>query len=411
MLTVKNPLARKLVVIADDLTGASEVATLMLRGGKRCVVVNEPAGDTVEHLLSLREGVVCNLNSRYLSGKKAYGRINNFLTSSQKASRHVVYKKIDSTVRGNLAEEIDAVLDAECTDMALVCPALPRMGRITVGGYHLAEGMPVGRSFYAEGSSTSHLPSLLKTKSSHRVGYIDLGKIESGRDAICWQIKKEYQTETRIVVCDCCTDDDLLRIKNAILEVSLKVLPVGSAGLFEKFFEEKKPYLPSLIVCGSLNQATRSQLERLREKRECGYLELCLSFLEGKKEDELEKLAGKAQRFLHQGKDAVILATPEKVYPRGKKEHIAHLLAQSAAKLFKDFSFSGIIATGGDTAMATLQVLGASQIEITGEVGPLLPAAVIRDGSCRNTSIITKTGGFGSPDVFVKAVNYLAKKE
>jgi len=411
MLSVKNVLKEKLVVIADDLTGANEIATIMVKGGKRSVVLNTPLeDDKIRDLLDNYGGVVFNLNSRNLTEEDAYTKVKDFLITSKEAAKRVIYKKIDSTVRGNLGKEICAVLDTGCVDIAVFAPAFPRMQRITIGGYHLVQGVPVGRSFYAERSVESYLPKLLKDQSNYQVGYVNLRTIELGQATICQKLKKEYGKGSKLVVCDCCSEDDLESIREAILSINLTVLPVGSAGLFEKFFEDKKRCLPSLIICGSLNKVTRSQLIRLMDERKCGYLELTPSLtLQKRGEDEIKRLLKEGEAILNQGKGLVIATPKQKACVVTSR--MSRSLASAAKKFIENFRFAGMIVTGGDTAMALLESLGANTVEIIDELESLLPVGVIRDGEWEGMILVTKTGGFGTEGIFLKALDYLKRQK
>ena len=265
MPSVENLLQEKIAVIADDLTGANEIAAIVVRKAKKCLVLNRPlAHSKMEKLWDRYDGLVFNLESRNLPPDKAYGNIRGFLSSSGEIRKRVIYKKIDSTLRGNVAKEIDAVLDARGMDFVVLVPALPLMKRVTVGGYHLVDGLPLGRTFYADNSTESSLTKLIGTQSSHGAGYVDLATVESGPRAISQELTRTYQKGSAIAVCDCCSGDDLKNIKEAILNLSVRVLPVGSAGLFEElFYQDEPPFLPCLIVCGSLNRITRLQLTKL----------------------------------------------------------------------------------------------------------------------------------------------------
>jgi len=411
MLNLKNPQKEKVAVIADDLTGANEIAAIIAREGKKSFVLHGFVDEkTLEELWERYEGIVFNLNSRNLSEKIAYRKVKNLISFSKKIRKRLIYKKIDSTMRGNVGEEIDAILDTGCVDIAVLVPALPEMKRITVGGYHIIEGLPLSQTFYAEGKKTSFLPEIVRAQSKYLVGYIDLKTIESGLDSIVHKLLQEYKKEKLILVCDCYSRENLKYIKEAIIKSKLKVLPVGSAGLFEELFcTVKFSFLPSLIICGSLNRLTRMQLNLLLKKEKAGYLELHLnSIFSGKEEDELKDLKEEGEIFLAQRKD-LIIATPEKSYKSVEKA-ITKYLAVLGGYFLKNYPLAGVIATGGDTAMALLENLEAEGIEIIDEIEPFIPVGIIHGGKAEGKAIITKTGGFGQDDVFLKAVKYLKKR-
>lgn len=419
MLTVKNFLEEKVIVIADDLTGANEIASIMVRRGKKSLVSNGFLGNNeIRKLWNIYEGLVFDLNSRNLPEEKAYNRIKDFLTSLEEIKKGLIYKKIDSTLRGNVGKEIDAVLDTGCADIVVLVPALPFMERITVGGYHLVQGVPVGRTSYAKNFTGSYLPEFLRGQSICQIGYVGLRTVELGPDVISQRLIREYEKGSSIIVCDCCSQDDLENIKQAILSVKLKVLPVGSAGLFEELLHEDEPRsLPCLIVCGSLNQITRLQLTKLISEERCGCLELDLSSsLSPEEEDKLKRLLVEGESILNQGKSLVV-ATSENCWEIGKRQKddimrskINQSLAHLAKYFIKNFSFAGVIAIGGDTARALLDSLQAHGIEAIDELEPLVPVGIIRGGEGKGMLIITKTGGFGGEDVFLKAVSYLGKR-
>jgi len=417
MLVVQNILREKVAVIADDITGANEIAATMNNRGKKSLVVNTILSDgQVAKLWEEYQGLVFNLNSRDLFKDKACQRIKNVLTLSPQIKKRLIYKKIDSTLRGNVAAEIGALLDAGCADIAVLVPAFPLMKRITVGGYHLVKQVPIGRSFYAQGFYHSYIPEILGNSTKYQIGHVNLGIIEKGADAIIHKLVEEHQKGLSIIFCDCCTDDDLKNIKKAISNIHLKVLSVGSAGLFREFFHEyTNSLLPSLIVCGSLNRMTRLQLARMLDQKTCGYLELSVSshLLSDKGEAQIEKLRQMGESLLSQGKDLVV-ATSNKPWIHPNKLEVAKIklkINQSLTYLVqsftKNFSLAGLIISGGDTAITLLESLEALALEIIDEVAPLVPVGIIKGGRREGMVIITKTGGFGEENVFLKALDYL----
>lgn len=421
MLNVANIKKEKIAIIADDLTGANEIAALMLQERKKHLVLTDPPDNhTVAELWKSYDGLVVNLNSRNLSAQRAYDTVKNFLISTKTVRERLIYKKIDSTLRGNIGKEIDAVLDTGCAEIAVLVPALPEMGRLTAGGYHLVEQIPVGRTFYAENSRESFLPEILRMQATHLVGHVELQIVGSKPAAICEKLHNEYEKGKPIVICDCCTREDLRNIMEAIFDLRLNVLPIGSAGLFKELFLRREPASPcALIVCGSLNQRTRNQLTKLIAEEKTGYVEVNIdSILSNKREDQLKQLVLQGQNILNQGRD-LIIATPEKdcKIPLKKREKtnmlkspIAQFLAQLVKQFITKYPLAGVIVTGGDTATALLEYLHVKGIEVIEELEPLVPVSIMRGGVGNGKIVITKTGGFGTKDVFVKAVNYLDKR-
>ncbi len=420
MMNAASIRKKKIVIIADDLTGANEIASLVVKEGKKpLVLIHPPDNHIITELWKSYDSLVVNLNSRNLSPQRAYHTVKDFLISSRTVRERLAYKKIDSTLRGNVGKEIDAVLDAECAEIAVLVPALPKMGRVTVGGHHLVNGLPVGRTSYAQTSTGTFLSGFLQLQAqcSHQVGYIGLESTESGPDTICQQLVAECKKGSSIIICDCCSQGDLENIRQAIVNLNVRVLPVGSAGLFEELFkEDESHFLPSLIACGSLNRISRFQLTKLMDEERNGYLELDVSSLLSKDKQEVFKnLVLEGEAILSQGRNLSI-ATSEKRWGDRKNEthmmrsKIDQSLAWLAKHFIESFPLAGVIVTGGDTAMALLDVLCTQSLEIVGEVEPFVPIGIVRGGKWEGMVIITKTGGFGREDVFLKALDYLDKR-
>jgi len=426
MLKINNYKEELVVVIADDLTGAGEIGSILVKDKKRPFVSNEKLSKVdIEALVNQYSGLIINLNSRILDSKGAYNKVKSLLSQFKEIKDRLIYKKIDSTIRGNLVEEIEAILDLNCVDIVLFAPALPKSERITIGGYHLVNQLPIVRSRYAKDADgnliSSYLPAIFSNKSKYKVGRIPLEVVEEGPKSIMDSIVAQYKSGTRILISDTCTDEDLYNIKEAILNVNLSVLPVGSAGLFRQFFpkSELNNTYPSLIVCGSLNKIARRQVERLISEGKTEYIELNLSqmFTEDR-EKELGKNIKTAQISLAKGYDT-ILATPEKEYKIFSeksnaridfKMRINEFLAVIATEIIKTCKLSGLVLTGGSTALKVIQNLKAKGVEIKKDLDFLTPIGALKGGSFDGLLIITKAGGFGKEDVLIKAVNYLRRE-
>ncbi|MBC7189980.1 four-carbon acid sugar kinase family protein [Candidatus Aerophobetes bacterium] len=421
MLKIKDYRKDKVVVIADDLTGAGEIGSILAENNKKAIIINEGLEEDIKRLFAEYEAIVINLNTRSVSPEDAYTKTKHFLETFPDIKERLIYKKIDSTVRGNIAEEIEAILDLNCCDAVLFAPALPRLQRITVGGYHLVNGMPVGRSYYIKKSfnntQKSYLPAFFSGKTDYKTGIIPIETVEKGPDEIVDRIEFYHEKNVKITLSDACTDEDLFNIKEAILKANIQIIPVGSSGLFYQFFPERKRDIsyapPCLVVCGSLNKTTRKQVEKLREKESVEYVELDLSTIFTKNKEK-EKYLKKAKEALGR-EDNLILATPPnefKIYQNKifLKEKITELLGDLTTETVKACRVSGLILTGGSTALSVLNKLGAKGIQAKKDIDFLVPAGILKGGPFEGLPVVTKAGGFGREDVFVKAVKYLKEE-
>ena len=174
-------------IIADDLTGANDTALQFHnRGAKTKILLNH---DYVPDRKDATEVWAISSESRNCSAEEAAERVQQSVkTFADKFSFEYYYKKIDSTLRGHIALETLTMLEILEYDAAIIIPAFPQEGRITVGGYHLLKGVPIGRTEIAMDPHSpifeSHIPTLLKSQLgeiyANLIGTIDLKTVMNG---------------------------------------------------------------------------------------------------------------------------------------------------------------------------------------------------------------------------------------
>jgi uncharacterized protein YgbK (DUF1537 family) len=372
---------RRYAVLADDLTGAGDAGVQFAQAGMR---TRSLAGLWGAEDLAGADVVVVNTASRALGVEDAYVRVRLETERVRAAGAEVRYKKIDSTLRGPLGAEIDAVLDASGATLAVVCPAYPANGRVLRAGTLLVEGTPAAQTAAGRDPLApvreSHLPSLLAAQTRRGVGHIERPgggqRAAALREALGAQVAKGAS----VVVCDAEDEADLEAIALACTACD-EWLPVGSAGLARptaRALAERKGR-QVLLVCGSLHPAARRQVHRV-------------------------------QAVL--GGQVTVLATAPDVDERGGGTQTVELLAQDAhAWLLKvapqGLFLAGIVVTGGDTLLALLDALGARGVDLEREVAPGLPLGRVVGGPWAGTPLVSKAGGFGGEEVLVDTVQLL----
>ncbi len=407
-----------LLVLADDLTGAGEIASLATKAGFNTSLELNPK----EVNLPSHSGDSCTVidtETREFAGREAKRKVRDLL-STLSSFQGPQYKKIDSTLRGNIVSELEAMGGQESFDLIIFAPALPELGRKTVGGYHMVDGLPVTRTEYASHPSlkltTSHLPSFFEeAMNSFSTHSIPLRKITEGKEAIKETIRRLYQNGAQLVIPDAAERSDLEEISGAIGELDLNPLPVGSSGLFRALYPGKVSIgdslparpgnKPALVICGSINTASRRQLSLLEEKDpEVRPHQVQLESLEKISEEGhnpvvisgvLEDLKG--------GRDVAVF-TPSEPQPLSpsRRERIGEGLGELAAEILRAQSISGLFLTGGDTAKAVFQSLDIRQLDVVGQLEPFIPITSIYFQGSR-IPVVTKAGGFGSEQVMIKA--------
>ena len=387
-------------IIADDLTGAADTGVQLVRVGYRTAVAFRgapvpPAGDL--------DAVALDTDSRAMPAGFAAKRVLEAARAVRDA--RLVYKKLDSTLRGPVAAELAAALEATGRDRAVVAPAFPSAGRTTVGGVQLVRGVPVHETEAKSDPRTpvreGHIPTLLAPSfpSIASLGVEDLTDPSTVRRTL---------HSARCVVADAGRDEDLETLVRAVPRPS-EVLWAGSAGLAlalgsvypgphaRTSLATPDPVHKVLVVVGSLSRVSRRQLQSLAQ--EYGFVAATVDGRSGAVEEALAyaraALSGSACAAVHStdNRDA-----------SGAGSFI-ETLGEVVACLSEEGHFDALVLTGGETALGVARRLGAVGIRIEGEVEPGIPVGTLIGPSPYR--VVTKAGGFGEPGSLVRVVKGL----
>src|SRR5256885_4093933 len=213
-----------LTIIADDLTGACDTGALFAARGRVRVTVWPAA--------ALRAPVsVVDTESRHVDAADAARRVSAVARS---VPRTRIFKKIDSTLRGQIGAELDALLRATSSTTALVCPALPSEHRVvvervlTVGAQPVAETPIAEDPTFPRAAGTSNVVDLLRPQLDRPLAWIPLGRVREGGSALTARL---VRLAGMVIVADAETDADLDALIEAVLELDAPPLLVGAAGL------------------------------------------------------------------------------------------------------------------------------------------------------------------------------------
>ena len=375
----------RVAIIADDLTGALDgAAPFAARGAATRVVI---ALEQVEAVLAawagdLPEVIAVNTESRHLAPTIAAARVTRAARALAPLAPEWWFKKIDSTMRGQVVAETMALRRATGRRI-LLAPAVPAQGRTVRDAQVRVDGVPLAATAYGQ-DARSAPPS----------GPLD--RLFAGEGVLLarYQPLPGALLPDTDCVCDAADSVDLARIQTSMGAAADSWLPVGAAGLSgamaRQLFANGRPRQASpvgvtrrLYVVGSRSPRAAEQLARMRqvwpgltvvEALEPGTAELSTE------EDRLVVVPGAGQFSA----DAVAAAMGEWVARR-----VAAWPASAGILLL----------TGGDTAMAVLQRLDVAFIEVVAEWAPGVPLGCLDGDPAR--SVITKAGGFGEPDMLV----------
>ena len=223
-------------IIADDLTGANDTALQFhLRGANTKILLDS---ECIPQEKAETEVWALSSESRNVEDWEAVERVEKAVKSFvENFSFDYYYKKIDSTIRGHIAKETLTMLQILDYDAAIIMPAFPQEGRITVGGYHLLKGVPLGRTEMAMDPHSpileSHVPTLLASqleeKQKNLVGTVDLKTVMNGAGPILIKINELIKEGKKLIVVDATSITDIEQIALAIKKCDKKLLPTGTA--------------------------------------------------------------------------------------------------------------------------------------------------------------------------------------
>ena len=221
-----------LAILADDLTGACDAAAPFARRGLETDVVLDLAALNVEAGTAPPAGVAVDADTRRLGRRLAGARTGQAARALRAAGATLLYKKIDSTLRGHVAAELAATLRAWDAPLAIVCPAFPAVGRWVQDGHLFVDKRgDLGDVAALVGLGDSTLGGGTRTELGRRVGRIGLDLVAGGSDAVVEALERARRDGARVVVADANTPGHLTALASAATRLKPSALLVGSAGL------------------------------------------------------------------------------------------------------------------------------------------------------------------------------------
>jgi uncharacterized protein YgbK (DUF1537 family) len=208
---------QRCLLIADDLTGGADTGAQFAKRGLRTLLIPLKWGHTVDFSqYPERDVLVINTDSRGLRPDKAFGLVSGMLQNYDRELFPIIYKKIDSTLRGNIGYETDAILGKTNIPMGFMTPAFPEQERTVVDGILMVRGKPLSLTEASSDAAApvreSRVSKLLEQQTSHKVGWIDLTRVASGSNALREAVAREGEKGTRIIVFDALRRRDLIHI-------------------------------------------------------------------------------------------------------------------------------------------------------------------------------------------------------
>lgn len=398
--------------VADDLTGATTTGVLLARSKARTAVFfNVEAASNAEAVEEL-DAIIISSNSRPLPANEAYDKVKDATIALKNMGVKYFQKRIDTTMRGGIGVEIDAMLDQLSDDtVAVVVPAMPQSRRILVGGYSVIDGVALINTPVAKDVRTpvkeNYIPRLLAGQTRRKVGLVTLDKVLAGDEAIKDALAEQKAAGCGVIVVDAIALEDVENIAQACIALSWDVLTVDPGPFTSKMAYHRsligieEPNLPPeadeagktvLIAAGSATPVTKKQMEVLCEDPRHVRISVDpVELIEGgdRALDEAFKAVNKAVELFESGSQprAILFETALHgelldLDEEDNKRHYAHgmsadrinaglgvIISQVLEKLGRE-KIAGLYTTGGDTMVNVCRQLGVECIEVLDYVIP-----------------------------------------
>ena len=426
-------------IIADDLTGADDTALqFYLRGANTQILLDD---STIPENKKNTQVWAIPTETRNCDAPTAYERVKTatkFL--ADELGIEYFYKKMDSTIRGNIAVEALAMLEVLEWDAAVIIPAFPQEGRTTIGGYHLLKGIPIERTEFARDPRfpiyESHIPTVLRTELHNQqdelIDLIELRTVIKGAGPILKKMNEMIAKGVKLIVVDAMSVTDIEQVVLAMEKSSYKILPCGSAGCaqvlgnvwlpeLENHKAEKTiPAMPKLIVSGSATKCTSAQIEKLQDDDDIENT----YFINLKMEDILEGVTDDIITRVSENlvKDNVVVVHTSNLTVDSKiisqilfdneisKQQFISKIGDYLATLTKKVLVNRdaiLITVGGETSFKCCKAINSNSLQIIDAICPAIPL-------CLDTKaqwIVTKSGNLGNSNTLIDIIKYFEHHE
>ncbi len=407
-------------IIADDLTGQNGTCILLRRRGFRTASLT--GMDWPDGGLAGYDCVAVNTDSRALPAAEARSRVVRAAEMIMAHKGRPVAKRIDSTLRGILGPEIEALLGVlGPNSVAVVTGAFPSSGRTTRDGMHYVGGTLLEETAVRHDPlcpiTESHLPTLLAKQTQLTVGQLPLATVREGAEAVARALRQLAQSGVRMICPDAETNDDITALGVGMVLSGLTVIAADPGPLTAAYAGAlmAQRHRRVMVVCGSVSSNTRQQIEKLERDLGAALVTVDAGALaEGGASSDAEVQRVVAELTALPNDRLIIGVTSSELMslPGHKAgEAIAAGFAEIAAQMLGAVSeIAGLYTSGGDVTLAVCRRLGSKAINVVEEVIPLAVAGRLLGGQYPGLPIVTKGGLVGGPDAAVLCVNQILKE-
>lgn len=426
-MTISHP--RPLLgCIADDFTGATDLANMLVRGGMRTVQsIGIPSAEVAAGLDA--DAVVIALKSRTTAASEAVAESLAALQWLRDQGCEQIFFKycstFDSTAAGNIGQVSEALLEALGCDFTLACPAFPENGRTIFRGHLFVQDQLLSESGMQHHPLTpmtdANLVRVLQSQTRLPVGLLRYDSIAQGVEAVRSRIAELRGQGVALAIADALSDADLYTLGAACADLPLLTGGSGLAlGLPENFRRAGKlrdldaASLPKVaggevVLAGSASLATNAQVDAWLEAERPAWRIDPLALAAG------EAVVEQALAFAREQQGTVLIyatSTPEEVKAVQRQlgaERAGALVEDALGEIARGLRDSGVrrfVVAGGETSGAVVKALDVRLLQIGAQIDPGVPATVSSGGE--PLALALKSGNFGGRDFFSKALGQLA---
>lgn len=404
----------EIAVIADDLTGAADTG-IQFRPLFAETLLMADTALTGDHALETAQALAVHTRTRAAAPDAARERVAAAATALGAWKPGRLYKKVDSCLRGNIGAEAEAIMEALGLELSFIAPAFPAVGRTTVGDVHLVKGEPVAETEMGRDPATpvteSRLSRVVAAQCRLPVGHVDLEAVAAGPAECADAVARLAGGGARHIVFDVTEQEHLKTIAGLTVERFPHALPVGSAGLALGLRDSLPAPAPlaaaavphaaghHLVALGTASATARRQTETLCQARPFFVFEVAAAELVG---GTAQCRLDEAIAALGSGDAVVRIARPQGDPDAGTAGRVAAAFGAFVAELVRRSRPASVFLSGGDTAVAVLDTLGARALRLESELVPGLVRGSVVGGEVEGLAVGTKPGAFGDDDAILK---------
>ncbi|RMN93628.1 HopAN1 protein [Pseudomonas coronafaciens pv. garcae] len=414
--------------IADDFTGATDLANMLVRGGMRTVQsIGIPSAEMAAGLDA--DAIVIALKSRTTPSAEAVAESLAALEWLRERGCEQIFFKycstFDSTAAGNIGQVSEALLEQLGSDFTLACPAFPENGRTIFRGHLFVQDQLLSESGMQNHPLTpmtdANLVRVLQAQTTHKVGLLRYDTVAKGVESVRGKIAELRAEGVSMAIADALSDADLYTLGEACADLPLLTggsgLALGLPGNFRKAgklrdIDAAKQIAISggeVVLAGSASVATNGQVAAWLEANRPALRINPLDLAAGK------PVVEQALAFARDAAQTVLIyatSTPDEVKAVQKElgvERSGAMVEAALGEIAKGLFDAGVrrfVVAGGETSGSVVQALGVQLLQIGAQIDPGVPATV--SSGSEPLALALKSGNFGARDFFAKALKHLA---